>query len=317
LRRRKQRRGADNIGVLADAINLAKSRKADEFYTLETDVKKELGFHRKRLRGKAIHCNCDDPRNSAFVKVLWRNFDKLGLERLIATHYVPPAGLFEPTVKPWKLDVRKGGPRGCMKDHASRLEGDGDFGSWEVKELTRQADIVITNPPFSKFIDFVETALECGADLLALGSLAASGVNLVFGMISEGRMRFGYNSGNNKMQFRVPEDYRDTHAVDGDGLVTLGHVRWYTTLPTPGKKLIDPTTSMNDYDDWKNCDGTDVLNVDSRNDIPRDYDGVMGVPMSYLEVHDPAKFEIVGKFDNHATVDGDPIYRRILIRRLT
>jgi len=321
---RRIRRGGRNPGHGARILQRAKTRKNDEFYTLEIDIKKELRHYRDVLRGKTIHCNCDHPGKSAFAKLLWRNFDRLGLERLIATHYLPPAGLFEPSAKPWKLDYRRGFPKGRIRDHVTKLAGDGDFGSWEVKELTRQADIVITNPPFSRFRDFVRTMVECNVDFLAIGDLTAMGGKYVFDLLKQDRIRFGYKIGGG-MQFKIPARYRSLYPKAENGLVFLGSARWYTTLPTPGKKVIEPTVSFADHDDWATYDGTDIINIDWKKDIPKDYDGVMGVPVSYFEVHDPEKFEIVGQIgddpdhplDSRFTpvIDGNLLFYRFLIRR--
>jgi len=351
----------------ADNRNLRQARKAkkDEFYTQLADIEKELKHYKDQFRGKIVYCNCDDPYESNFFKYFAANFNALGLKKLITTSYSgsPVAGkqlpLFEieglKEIKPKDAeahrieinevpDFNKDGAID-LKDieqllkHTANvcapLKGNGDFRSEECIELLKQADIVCTNPPFSLFREYVAQLVEYDKKFLIIGSINAITYKEIFPLIKENKIWLGASIHNGDREFRVPDDYPLSAAgyrVDKEGnkYIRVKGVRWFTNLDY--KERHEELTLYKKYtpEEYPKYDNYDAIEVSKTSDIPMDYDGVMGVPISFLDKYNPDQFEIVswsrhndqgmdggywkgGKSD--ATINGKEVYRRILIKK--
>jgi len=295
-------------------LTKAKAAKQDEFYTQLTDIEKELKHYTKHFKGKAVFCNCDDPKESNFWKYFEDNFEFLGLRSLVSTHY----SLQGPSYKITKDS------KACV---ISSLEGNGDFRSEECIALLKQADIVVTNPPFSLFRDYVAQLVDYGKKFLIVGSMNAITYKEVFKLIKDGKLWQGYKNGD--MAFKVPDYYeaRETRYWKderGQKWRSLGNTCWFTNLDH--KKRHEDLILYKTYNkkEYPKYDNYDAINVDKTKDIPIDYEGVMGVPITFLDKFNPNQFEIIGqmvttKVDEfnygYPYVKGKKIYARILIKR--
>lgn len=294
-------------------LNRAARVKNDEFYTQLADIEKELKRYKEQFRGKIVYCNCDDPFESNFFKYFAANFNALGLKKLVTTSYVksPIAGkqipLFEmeglkPDGKePYVVEITEVSDTnndGAIsledvedllrrnKKSSRRLLGDdtyvgGDFRSKECIELLEQADIVCTNPPFSLFRDYVAQLIEHNKKFLIIGNDNAIAYKDFFGFIKENKVWTGYSK---VKEFRQP-----------DGTTKkFGNVGWYTNLDTTKrheKLTLYKKFNPNEYPKYTNYDAIEVSKV---TDIPTDYDGEMGVPITFLDKYNPDQFEIIG-----------------------
>lgn len=331
------------------ALHKAKKQQKDEFYTQLVDIENELRHYKEHFKGKTVYCNCDDPYESNFFKYFAANFNHLGLNRLIATSYAgsPVAGTqlsFDDIGvgngrKAHKIEISEvrdydGDQAVGLSDvewllrnkanTAVDLEGGGDFRSDECISLLGEADIVVTNPPFSLFREFVAQLIEHGKQFLILGQQNAITYKEIYPLIKDGRMWLGHGNGGTKW-FRVPMDYdikteSRKKVVDDIKYLSMGSVCWFTNL-THAKRheelILYKKYSPEEYPTYDNYD---AINVDETKDIPVDWQGVVGVPITFLYKHNPDQFEIVrfrkGEDDRDLSVDGDPKYFRILIRRL-
>lgn len=299
----------------------------DEFYTQLVDIEAELRHYKDQLRGKVVLCNCDDPYESNFFKYFAMNFNHLGLKKLIATAYSgsPVTGEQLPL-----LDL-PGVPKGTGRRAAHKLvinevpdaNGDGaidladveyllrhdgnaltllseggDFRSSECVALLAEADVVVTNPPFSLFREYITQLAESGKKYLVLGDQNAITYDEVFAQVMANNLWFGYENGGIKW-FQVPDDYDITtesrkKVVDGVKYFSMGRVYWYTNLDTA--KRHEAITAYRHYTPeefptYTNYPGIEVSKV---SDIPMDYDGAMGVPITFLDRYNPEQFEILG-----------------------
>jgi len=334
--------------------NLHKASKAkkDEFYTQLVDIEKELKHYKEQFRGKVVYCNCDDPFESNFFKYFAANFNMLGLKKLITTSYTksPIAGgqlpLFEvkglkPKGKePFKIELNKvsdtdtDGAVGLtdvkwlLKNDANiatSLKGNGDFRSEECVELLKQADIVVTNPPFSLFREYVAQLMKYDKKFLILGQQGAVIYKEFFPLIKENKVWLGYDNGGTKW-FQVPMDYdipteSRKKIVNGVKYFSMGSVNWYTNLDVA--KRHEFVTLYKKYSpvEYSKYDTYDAINVNYKAEIPMNYDGVMGVPITFLDNHNPDQFEIIGldrytgkNGDKDFTIDGKMLFRRLLIK---
>ncbi len=305
------------------SLNAAAKAKQDEFYTQLTDIEKELRYYKKHFRGKTVLCNCDDPYESNFFRYFAMNFNFLGLKKLIATCYTgsPIAGrqlsLFdaeegEPN-RPYKAVITtvydKTGDGGVdMFDVAelfrtgenelTELEGDGDFSSSECLALLDEADIVVTNPPFSLFREYVAVLMEHKKQFLIIGSQNAISMKDMFIYMKQNRMWLGNHSGD--MAFRVPDYFeaRETRYWEdesGQKWRSLGNICWYTNLDIRKRHeelVLIRHYSPDDYPSYENLENS--INVNKVADIPCDYAGLMGVPITFMAQYNPDQFEIIG-----------------------
>ena len=330
------------------SLQRAAKAKADEFYTQLPDIEAELKHYKEHFKGKKILCNCDDPFESNFFKYFAMNFNHLGLAKLTATSYVdsPIAEgqlpLFEVQglgvrqgegKKPYKMEISEvhdeDGNQAIdladveyllknQRNTLSLLEGDGDFRSQECIELLKDADIVVTNPPFSLFREYVAQLVEFNKKFIIIGNKNSITYKEIFSLIKAGQLWLGYRNINQDMWFIVPEDYDFEKVVDGK---RLKHIMgcWFTNLDTT--KRHESLTFYRQFDPraYPQYDNYDAINVDKVAEIPYDFDGVMGVPITFLDKYNPDQFEIVkfrkGNDDKDLAIKGKTPYFRILIKR--
>jgi hypothetical protein len=337
-------------------LHKAKDAKKDEFYTQMADIERELKYYKDHFNGKVVYCNCDDPYESYFFKYFALNFNFLGLKKLIATCYAgsPIANtqlsLFDyesednkTTKSPHKIEITEvddyngDGAYDLIdveyllrntKNALTRLKGDGDFRSKECIELLKQADIVVTNPPFSLFREYVAQLIESGKKFLIIGNVNAVSYKEIFKLIKDNKLWLGASIHSGDREFAVPDSYPITAAgyrVDDNGkkFIRVKGVRWVTNMDyhERHKDLVLNKTYLPEY--YPKYDNYDAINVDKTGDIPCDYTGAMGVPITFLDKYNPEQFEILGqmattKVDefNHGYpyVNGEKIYARILIK---
>lgn len=286
------------------SLSRAKINKEDEFYTQLGDVERELKHYRKHFKGKVVYLNCDDPRVSAFFHFFSYNFERLGLKKLIATCYRNKSrDLFSEHDSERAIfleyEGNKDGGRvpGDDQIEVNFLEGDGDFRSPEAIELLKQADIVVTNPPFSLFREYIAQLIEYDKKFIILTNQNAVTYQEIFPLLMAGKMWLGAVSGD--MSFRVPDHYtpRATRFwVDEGGQKwrSFGNMCWFTNLDY--RKRHEDLILYKSYtpDDYPKYDNYDAIEVGRIADIPKDYPGVMGVTPGFLTKHNPEQFEIVG-----------------------
>ena len=277
-------------------LHKAKNAKNDEFYTQLTDVSKELMHYKQHFKDKIVLCNCDDPTWSAFWKYFHLNFEALGLKKLISTHYDKT----EPT---YKMEYTGGDDNDVEVGVKTPLEGNGDFRNKECLDLLDECDIVVTNPPFSLFREYVAVLMEHEKKFIILGSNNAITYKEIFPLLRNDEMWLGALSWSAELYFRMPKEYEDylvANKKEGsaykifDGVVyARAACMWYTNLDL--KKRHKKLTLWKHYtsEEYPKYDNYDAINIDKVSDIPVDYDGVMGVPISFLDKYNPDQFEIV------------------------
>ncbi len=312
--------------VANTSLHGAKKAKKDEFYTQLVDIEKELKHYKDQFRGKVVYCNCDDPFESNFFKYFAANFNALGLKKLITTSFVksPIAGgqlpLFEmqglkPDGKePFKIEIREvpdADGDGAInlddvkyllqhdKNTAIPLKGNGDFRSDECIEFLKEADIVVTNPPFSLFREYISQLVEHNKKFLIIGNINAVTYKEVFPLVKANKLWLGASIHSGDREFRVPEDYPLNAAgyrVDGEGnkYIRVKGVRWFTNLDYDERH--DSIVLYKKYSskEYPKYDNYDAINVDKTVDIPMDYKGAIGVPITFLDKYSPDQFTILG-----------------------
>lgn len=347
------------VNDVAGNSNLHNSRadKTDEFYTQLSLIESELKHYKGHFKGRMVLCNCDDPFESNFFKYFAINFNSLGLKKLIATCYVtsPIAytqlNLFETETvigkeeskkKPYKIEIteitdeNQDGRRDLAdveyllrnrKNALTLLQGDGDFRSLECVVLLKEADIVVTNPPFSLFREYVAQLMEYKKEFLIVGNQNAITYREILPLIRDNDVWLGYNNGH--FWFTVPETY-EVKATDfkidenGQKWRRMGNICFFTNLDI--EKRHEDRTLFREYspDVYPKYDNYDAIEVSRTADIPCDYYGVMGVPITFMQYYNPDQFEILGDSRYHDgqnysddinVINGKTLYRRILIRR--
>lgn len=353
-------------------LTKAKNAKNDEFYTQYQDIEKEimayLEFDPNVFRDKTILLPCDDPEWSNFTKFFAQNFDRFGLKKLISTSYAPESKTYKGGYQPTLFEVndpqfdeyktRKDGKIFTLKRDLSGdnkidindlewtyLQGDGDFRSNEIKKLRDEADIIITNPPFSLFREFLSWIIEADKQFVIIGNMNAITYKEVFPLIKNNKMWIGQSIHSGDREFGVPDEYPldaagwriDNEPLDINGnkkyytkYIRVKGVRWFTNIdhgrrhqPLPLMTMADnlkfskhKEIQGNGYQKYDNYDAIEVPYTDA---IPSDYDGVMGVPISFLDKYNPEQFEIIkfrhGNDEKDLRLcDGTCPYFRILIR---
>lgn len=267
------------------SLNAANKAKNDEFYTQLTDIEKELKNYKEHFKDKIIFCNCDDPEYSNFWKYFSLNFDHLQLKKLVATHY-------ETEKASYKLEMYR--DEAGVHTEIKTLKQNGDFRSPECTELLQESDIVVTNPPFSLFREYVAQLMEYDKKFLIIGNMNAITYKEIFPLIKNNRIWLGINNGSH--DFKVPDAYvKGTIRIDADGkkYAKLGNIAWYTNLDN--SKRHEDIILYRQYNekDYPKYDNYDAININKVADIPYDYDGIMGVPISFLDKYNPKQFELV------------------------
>ena len=287
-------------------LNKAKAAKNDEFYTQLTDISKELIHYKQNFKDKTVLCNCDDPTLSAFWKYFHLNFSAIGLKKLISTHYDKK----EPT---YKMVYEGGNDNDVEVGVKTPLQGNGDFRNQECIELLKESDIVVTNPPFSLFREYVAQLMEYKKKFIIIGNKNAVTNKDFFPLLKDNKVWIGYNS---PAEFNTPEGV--TKKINGLS-------RWFTNLDI--KKRHEKLVLWKTYtpEEYPLYDNYEAINVNKVAEIPVDYDGIMGVPISFMSKYNPEQFEIVGEF-NHGSdnifdlakpiINGKELYPRIAIRRI-
>ena len=300
-------------------LNKAKNAKNDEFYTQLTDIENELIHYKQHFKDKIVLCNCDNPTWSAFWKYFHLNFTELGLKKLISTHY----NKNEPT---YKMEYMGGDDNDIEVGIKTPLEGNGDFRNQECIDLLKESDIVVTNPPFSLFREYVAQLIEYNKKFLIIGNMNAITYKEIFPLIRDNKLWYGASIHSGDRKFYVPDNYPLEAAgcgVDEEGkrYIRVKGVRWFTNLDYDARheKLI----LWKNYipDEYPKYDNYDAINVNKYSEIPMDYDGIMGVPITFMDFYCPEQFEILGidkdLTDNHkrGIINGKQLYARIFIRR--
>lgn len=353
-------------------LSAAKKAKNDEFYTRMTDIEHELVHYRDHFKGKVVLCNCDDPFESNFFKYFALNFNPLGLKKLIATCYSgsPIAGgEYQPSLFDDDVDENTGRHRRAYKavvnvfrdttgdggldmddirnlldsgeNELTELHGDGtygagDFRSKECLELLDEADIVVTNPPFSLFREYVVTLMDYDKKFVIVGNQNAITYKEAFPLLRDDRLWLGYNK---VKEFVVPSaDHpeRGNIVTDGKGglIAKFGNICWYTNLDIKKRHedLLLYRRYKEDPSRYPKYDNYDAIEVSKVKDIPEDYWGVMGVPITFMDSYNPEQFEIIGCSESEGrgfsnglwdpasktaqpTIDGRKVYKRLFIRR--
>lgn len=290
-------------------LNKAKAAKNDEFYTRLEDIEKELEHYTEHFNGKVVYCNCDDANRSNFFKYFSTNFQKLGLKKLI-TSGLKIDGTENRTDGTGVVAIQTG-------DDIDIFDGNGDFRSEECIEFLKEADIVVTNPPFSLFREYVAQLMQYGKKFLIIGNGNAVTYKEIFPYIKDNKMWIGASKGiGGKFSFIVPNDY-DNKFVYEENSVRLGQVNsacWFTNLEHKKQNeelILYKTYNPTEYPKYDNYDAIEVSKVA---EIPMDYEGVMGVPISFLDKYCPNQFRIVGL--DRPSINGKIMYRRILIQKI-
>lgn len=312
-------------------LHQAKENKKDEFYTRIEDIERELYHYRRQFEGKTVLCNCDDPRVSNFFQYFALNFEWLGLKRLICTCYKNnDIDLFSQHDREQAVYIIYDGDKNGNAQidpeelDVKPLKGDGDFRSRECIDLLKQADIVCTNPPFSLFREYVKQLMEYDKKFLIIGHQNAITYQEIFPYFKENRMWLGYGFNRNCAHF-INTSYEDT-ATDADhreGMIRVSGVMWFTNLHV--KKRDEEMEFIKTYspDYYPKYDNYDAIDVSKSQDIPEDYDGVMGVPITFMTKYNPQQFEIVGLMASTTVTDinfgypfvnGERKYARVLIK---
>lgn len=288
----------ENTGLQA-----AKRNKKDEFYTQLVDIEREMRHYRQHFKGKVVYCNCDDPYVSAFFEYFTKNFEFLGLKKLVTTCYKSQQmDLFSQndSEQAIKLEYTGGAPNSLPTSDdigVTHLKGDGDFRSEECIGILNRADIVVTNPPFSLFSEYVAQLDTSGRDFIIIGHQNAITYKGVFPLIRENRMWLGYGFKRNMAHFIAPH-YEDT-ASDADhreGLIRVSGVLWFTNLDHSKRheEVILVQRYHGNEAAYPRYANYDAIEVSRTQDIPCDYEGAMGVPITFLTKHNPDQFEILG-----------------------
>ncbi len=287
-------------------LRSAKTDKKDEFYTQLSDIEKELKHYKNHFKDKVILCNCDDPRVSNFFHFFSYNFERFGLKKLIATCYKSQdSDLFSQNNSEKAIYLEYTGDKNgnnvpdVEEIGINHLQGDGDFRSKECIELLKQADIIVTNPPFSLFREYVAQLVEYDKKFVIIGNLNALTYRDIFKLVKENKLWFGHSIHSGDREFRVPADYPLNAASsrideEGNKYIRVKGVRWFTNLDYTERHedlLLYKTYSPEEYPTYDNYN---AINVDVTKEIPMDYDGVMGVPITYIDKYNPDQFEILG-----------------------
>lgn len=346
------------------ALSAASKAKKDEFYTQLVDIENELSHYKEHFRGKVIFCNCDDPYESNFFKYFAINFNHFGLKKLICTCYAGSPIIYtqlslfgdmdkdiskeKSKRKPYKIEITHVGDLNgdgaidltdielllqSVDGKPELLQGDGDFRSPECIELLKQADIVVTNPPFSLFREYVAQLIEYDKKFIIIGPQNAITYKEIFPLIKENRLWLGYGFKGN-VGFFINQHYEDyaKSSQHKDGMIRVSGVMWFTNLDID--KRHESIVLFRTYNptDFPKYDNYNAVVVSKSAEIPCDYDGIMGVPITFMQHYNPEQFEIIGATESEGKgfsaglwdesskvtqpmVNGERKYKRIFIRR--
>lgn len=342
-------------------LHMSKADKTDEFYTNLSLIENELKHYKGFIKGKVVLCNCDDPFESNFFKYFAMNFNSLGLKKLIATCYATSPIVYTElnlfgeeivkrkkvkTKKPYKIEINEVTDENAdgridladveylLRNHKNaltNLEGDGDFRSEECIDLLKQSDIVVTNPPFSLFREYMAQLIEHKKDFVIIANQNAITYREIFPLIRDNKIWLGYNNGH--FWFMVPDTYEVKQTdfkieENGQKWRRMGNICWFTNLDIEKRHDDMPLFRPYSPDTYHKYDNYNAIEVSTVNDIPIDYSGVMGVPVTFMNKYNPEQFEIIGCSysygepkgyhingeDFNVSVNGQQIYKRLFIK---
>ena len=305
-------------------LHSSRNAKADEFYTQIGFIENELKHYKDYFRDKVVFCNCDDPEWSNFCRYFHINFYHLGLKKLVSTH-------FEEDKQSYKMEVvaaeNNDGQLTMPEYIQTPLRQNGDFRSPECIEILKEADVIVTNPPFSLFREYVAQLMEYGKDFIIVGNQNAITYREILPLIMQDKVWLGYNSGH--FWFRVPDYYEEKKTdfkIDENGVKwrRMGNICWFTNIDI--EKRHEEMVLYKHYtpEEYPKYDNYDAIEVSRTAEIPCDYYGIMGVPITFMDKYSPEQFEILGDSRYHDgqdfsddinVINGKTLYRRLLIRR--
>lgn len=307
-------------------LHKAKNNKKDEFYTQLSDIENELRHYKEHFKDKVVYCNCDDPRVSNFFHYFSYNFEHLGLKKLIATCYKnQDADLFSTNTSEQAVYLEYNGDKNGNKVPDANeigvkpLKGDGDFRSPESIELLKQTDIVVTNPPFSLFREYVAQLIEYDKKFIIVGHQNAITYKDIFKLIKENKLWLGYGFKGGAGHF-INTQYENyaTASDKRDGMIRVSGVVWFTNLDIDKRHEDLILHKKYNPEEYPTYDNYNAINVDKTKDIPHDYAGHIGVPITFLDKYNPEQFEIVrfrkGDDDRDLVINGKSPYFRIIIK---
>jgi hypothetical protein len=326
-----------------DNLHKAKRAKADEFYTQLSDIENECKHYWEHFKGKTILCNCDDPRVSNFFRYFSLNFEHLGLKKLIATCYKnQDIDLFSQESSEKAVYIIYEGDKNGNRQvddnelEVKELQGDGDFRSKECIELLKEADIVVTNPPFSLFREYVAQLIEYEKKFLIIGHQNAITYKEIFPLLKDNKMWLGYGFKGSAGHFISKYEDVATAGDHKEGMIRVSGVTWFTNLEHNKRheelilyKEYNPEKFPNEYPKYENYN---AIEVSKTAEIPMNYNGVMGVPVTFMYKYNPEQFEIIGMAEDngkglsgeaaewdgknpHCIINGKAMYKRIFIRK--
>ena len=318
--------------TLNRTLHIAKSSKKDEFYTQLSDIESELQHYNKHFKNKVVFCNCDDPRISNFFTYFSYNFENLGLKKLITTCYKnQEKDLFGEEESENAVFLEYAGDKNgnnipdAEEIGVKPLKGDGDFRSKESIDLLKQADIVVTNPPFSLFREYVDQLVKYEKKFLIIGNINAITYKEIFKLIKENKAWLGINMGRGISGFIVPEHYElygtETNIDSlGNRIISPNNCLWLTNLDTfkRHEDIVLTKKYHGNEIEYPKYDNYNAINVNKTQDIPMDYEGFMGVPITFLHKYNPEQFELIkfrkGNDEKDLSINGKCPYFRILIK---
>lgn len=328
------------MGNVNTGLNAAKRNKKDEFYTRLVDIERELRHYRSFFKDKVVYCNCDDPYVSAFFEYFAKNFEVLGLKKLITTCYRSQRlDLFSQndSDRAIKLEYTGGAPNSMPTPDdigVTPLKGDGDFRSEECIALLQEADVVVTNPPFSLFREYISQLVKYDKKFIIIGHQNAITYKEVFPLIRDNKVWLGYGFKGNVAHFIAPhyEDYAKA-SDHREGMIRVSGVMWFTNVDHKKRheELVLVERYYGNEAAYPRYDNYDAIEVSETRKIPMDYEGVMGVPVTFLTKYNPDQFEIVGATESEGTgfsaglwdpssgvaqamVNGKRVFKRLFIR---
>ena len=311
-------------------LHKAKLNKKDEFYTQLVDIERELKHYKEHFKNKIVFCNCDDPWISNFFHYFSHNFEQLKIKKLITTCYKSQhADLFSQNDSEKAIYLEytgdKNGDNIPTPDEIGikHLKEDGDFRSKECIELLKKSDIVVTNPPFSLFREYVAQLIEYKKKFIIIGHQNAITYKEIFKLIKENKIWLGYGFKGGAGHF-INKHYEDyaTASDHKEGMIRVSGVTWFTNLEIKKRHedLILYRSYFENKKEYPTYDNFDAINVDKTKDIPNEYDGIIGVPVSFLDKYNPEQFEIIGnEYDlkiskGRGYINGQRMYGRIFIK---
>lgn len=287
---------------MSNNINLSNANKIknDEFYTKYEDIENEIQYYKKHFENKIIYCNCDNPEKSNFWKYFKDNFKKLKLKQLISTHYIKDK-------KSYKLEFDG------ITFIKTKLKGNGDFRSNECIEILKEVDVIVTNPPFSLFREYIDQLNNYNKKFLIVGNQNSITYKNVFPLLKDDKVWIGYN--------HIKEFIKQDGSIQ-----KFGNICWFTNLDINKKYDLIPLTRKYNSKDYPKYDNYNAINVGKISEIPCDYYEPMGVPISFMDKYNPNQFEILGNLGSYGVdgyslasaiyINNKKVFKRILIKRV-